>query len=482
MRNLNSVFIFLLLNFLTIEIYGKVVWEEGFNVPDQGVWGDADGESLHVDLSSVDQWFINFDSCHFSAENDYVRTVSTSGGRFEALDCDGEAVWYSKWIDISKYSEISCGLIARETGSGSNVNKKYLRAYYQLNNQKEVLFETNGVNEGNWGVDTVSQANLQGDSLRIVVRLNSIYANDKVSFDDVRVWTDQPEIVDPFLFANTGDVLISEVLFNPYPGGVDFVELYNASDKSILLNHLFLANRDGDSALKTIVPLTREERFLQPKTYLVLSEDQEKVLVFYRTNCPDCFLDLADMPAYNNDQGDVVLLNDSLQVIDEMHYSSTMHHSLLVDKEGVSLERVSFDAPASDASNWASASAEVRFATPGFENSMSEDGFINRDKLILEPSCFSPNGDGYNDFLRIDYQFKNSNYVANLRIFDSHGIPVCDLVKNEPAGSRGEWIWTGKRDNGSNVRLGMYIVLLELYDGNGDVKKFKKVCTVTDQL
>ena len=315
-----------------------------------------------------------------------------------------------------------------------------------------------------------------------MVRICNFYASDKVILDDILVWTDQPEKIDPQQLAETGDILISEVLFNPYPGGVDFVELYNASDKSILLNHLFLANRDGKLELKTIVPLTREEGFLQPKTYLVLSEDQEKVLVFYSTGCPDCFLNLTDMPAYNNDQGDVVLLNDSLQVIDEMHYSSTMHHPLLVEDEGVSLERISFDVPASDASNWASATAEVRFATPGFENSMSENGFADRDKITLEPSCFSPNGDGYNDFLRIDYQFRNSGYVANLRIFDSHGIPVCDLVKNEPAGSRGEWIWTGKQDNGSNVHLGMYIVLVELYDDKGEVKKFKKVCTVTDHL
>lgn len=482
MKGINRVFLLLLLNFLTIQIYGKVVWEEGFNTPEKGVWGDADGESLHVDLTSVEQWTIDYAACSFTAENDYVKTVSTAGGRLEALDCDGEAVWYSEWIAISKYSEITCELTAKETGSGSNPESKYLKAYYQLNNQDEVLFETNGINEANWGLATVVQTGLQGDSIRIVVRLNSSYASDKVILDDVRVWTDQEEVINPEQLADAGDILINEVLFNPFPGGVDFVELYNPSEKDIRLDHLFLANRDADAELKGMVQLTTEEILFPSQTYLLLSEDAEKVLVFYETTCRSCFLDLAKMPAFNNDVGDVVLLNDSLEVIDGMHYLSKMHHPLLVDEEGVSLERISLDEPGSDPVNWASATASVRFATPGYENSMVGKTTADQDLIQLEPSSFSPNDDGYNDYLTISYQFGNPHYVANLKIFDSHGRPVCDLVQNEPAGTTGEWVWTGKQNDGKRSRLGMYIIWLELHDGNGATKQFKEVCSITDRL
>ena len=482
MWRINSIFLFLLLNLLTIEIYGKVIWEEKFNTPDKGVWGDSDGKTVNVDLTLVEQWMINVDACSFTAENDYVKTVSTSGGRFEALDCNGEAVWYSTWIDISRHPAINCELTARETGSGSNVKNKYLKAFYQLNGQGEILFEKNGINEGNWGVAAASQTNLYGDSMRIVVRMNSSYASDKVILDDLRVWTDQPEVVDHDQLADVGDILISEVLFDPYPGGVDFVELYNQSEKDIRLDHLFLSARDADANLQKIICLATQEIFFPSKSYLVLSEDEKKVLVFYDTTCPECFLKLPAIPAFNNDAGNVVLLNDSLEVVDEMRYSTSMHHSLLVDTEGVSLERISFDQEALDRSNWVSAAAPARFATPGFENSMAENAVSDHDMILLEPRSFSPNGDGYKDYLSISYRFKSPDYVANLKIFDWHGMPVCDLVRNEPVGTSGEWIWTGKQKDGKRSRLGVYIVLLELYDQNGMVKRFKKACSITDRL
>lgn len=482
MKPLNRIFLFLLLIFLTINTFGKIIWEEQFNVPDKGVWGDLDEKSVHVDLSGINQWTINYDSCSFTAPNDYLKTVSTSGGRFEALDCDGDAVWASKWIDISRYSDINCELTARETGSGSNSEKKYLKAYYQLDNQDPTPFESNGINEANWSVVTASQSKLNGDSIRIVVHLNSSYANDKVILDDVRIWTDQPEIVDQNQLANQGDILINEVLFDPYSGGTDFVELYNNSEKSIRLDHLFLANRDENANLKTIDPITANEVLFPPQSYLVLSEDAEKVLVFYDTSCRDCFFDVDNLPAYNNSSGDVVLLNDSMEVIDEMHYSSKMHDPLLVDVEGVSLERISFDDPALDPANWASAKASARFATPGYKNSMAENTEQEHDMITIEPKSISPNNDGYHDFLSIRYQFTNPNYVANLKIFDSHGSPVCDLIKNERTGTTGEWIWTGKQSNGQQCRLGMYIVMLEIRDEQGTIKRFKEVCSITDRL
>jgi len=472
----------LLFIFLTINTFGKIIWEEKFAVPEKGVWGDSDGQSVHIDLSTIEQWSINYDSCHFAEADDYVKTVSTSGGRFEARDCDGDAIWSSRWIDIRRYQQVNCELTARETGSGTKPEKKYLKAYFQVGNQEPKPFESNGINEGNWSVVTASQPKVNGDSLRIVVHMNSSYANDKVILDDIRVWTDQPEIVDKSQLAEVGDVLINEVLFDPYPGGTDFVELYNRSEKSIRLDHLHLANRDENADLKTIVPITSNELLFKPKSYLVLCEDAEKVLVFYDTSCPDCFMDVDDLPAYNNNSGDVVLLDDSMDVIDEMRYSSKMHDPLLVDDEGVSLERISFNDPALDPANWASARGSAHFATPGDQNSMAGTKVQEYNMVTIAPKSISPNGDGYHDYLSISYQFTKPNYVANLKIFDAHGAPVCDLVKNERTGTTGEWIWTGKQSNGQRCRLGMYIVMLEIRDDQGNTKRFKKAFSVTDRL
>ncbi|WP_159517637.1 T9SS type B sorting domain-containing protein [Sunxiuqinia indica] len=482
MWHTNSIFIFLLINLFAIESHATEIWNENFSAPNLGVWGDADGSTIHIDTSSAKNWFIKFDNCLFAAENDYVKTVSTSGGRFEALDCDGEAVWISEWISIRNYSTINCELVAKETGSGKNPASKYLKAFYQLNGNEEVQFETNGINEGNWGESVASQSQLNGDSLRIIVYLNSSYANDKVILDDIRVWSDQAEKIDENQLAKAGDILVNEVLFNPYPHGVDFVELFNNSKKSIRLDHLFLANRNDDHTLKQIVRLLDSPVLFPPHSYLVLSEDQNKILNFYPSDCDDCFIDIENMPAFNNDDGSVVLLADSALVIDEMHYNENMHHPLLIDEEGVSLERISLPESGLNPSNWTSASAESNFATPGFENSMASSENISEDMVELRPKTFSPNDDGYNDVLHINYKFSRADYMANLKIFNSTGQYICDLVKNEPAGSRGEWTWEGLQNDGSKSRIGLYILLLELYSSDGDVKQLKKVCTLADRL
>ncbi len=479
----NSIFIFLLINLLTIESHATEIWREDFSAPNIGVWGDADGSTIHIDTSSAMNWHIKFDNCIFTAENDYLKTVSTSGGRFEALDCDGEAVWISEWISIRNYSTINCELTAKETGSGKNPASKYLKAFYQLNENEKVQFETNGINQGDWEESVVRESQLNGDSLRIIVYLNSSYANDKVILDDIRVWSDQTETLDENQLAKAGDILINEVLFNPYPNGVDFIELFNKSQKSIRLDHLSLANRDEDQSLKQLIALSESPILLfKPQTYLVLCKDQDKIRSFYDTNCSSCFLEMNNMPAFNNDDGHVVLLNDSLEVIDEMHYAERMHHPLLIDKEGVSLERISLTESGLNPANWNSGTAENHFATPGFKNSIADSENISEDLVELKPKIFSPNDDGYNDMLHISYQFRRTDYIANLTIFNSAGQAIRDLVKNEPAGSRGEWTWEGQQNDGNKSHIGVYILLVELHSPSGDVKQYKKVCTLTGRL
>lgn len=44
--------------------------------------------------------------------------------------------------------------------------------------------------------------------------------------------------ITPIQKAKKGDIIINEILFNPHPNGVDFIELYNASDHFFNLHEL----------------------------------------------------------------------------------------------------------------------------------------------------------------------------------------------------------------------------------------------------
>jgi len=279
-----------------------------------------------------------------------------------------------------------------------------------------------------------------------------------------------------------GSILINEVLFNPFSGGVDFVELVNVSEQTIPINRLMLATRDDALALKQIYPVSAEKRVLKPGEFLVCTKDPAIVVSQYITSNPASFCTMKSFPSYSDDAGTVVLLNDSLDVLDEFSYSAKMHSPFLADEEGVSLERISLEEPTNDRTNWASAAASVSFATPGLPNSQVESETEIQDEITPEPKAFSPNGDGYNDQLSIQFRFSKPNYIANVRIFDAIGRQVKFLAKNQSLAQEGSWLWDGSSESGQKLNIGVYIILIEVFDQEGHTKAFKKTCTLTDRL
>lgn len=279
-----------------------------------------------------------------------------------------------------------------------------------------------------------------------------------------------------------GSVLINEVLFNPFSGGVDFVELVNVSQQTIPVNRLMQATRNDTLALKQIYPVSSEKRYLKSGEFLVCTKDPTIVASQYITSNPVSFCLMKSFPSYSDDAGTVVLLNDSLEVLDEFSYSAKMHSPFLADEEGVSLERISLENPTSDRSNWASAAASADFATPGLPNSQTGSETEIQDEITPEPKAFSPNGDGNNDQLSIKFRLSKPGYIANVRIFDAVGRQVRFLVKNQLLAQEGNWMWDGSSESGQKLNIGVYIILVEVFDQEGNAKAFKKTCTLTDRL
>jgi hypothetical protein len=279
-----------------------------------------------------------------------------------------------------------------------------------------------------------------------------------------------------------GTILINEILFNPFSGGVDFVELVNISENSIPVHRLMLATRNDTLALKQIYPISTGKRYLKPGKYLCCTKDSAIITSQYVTNNPEAFCQMKSFPSFPDDAGTIVLLNDSLTVLDEFSYSAKMHSPFLVNENGVSLERISFDKTTSDRRNWNSAAASVGFATPGMPNSQSKSSDEFQDEITPEPQVFSPNGDGYNDQLSINFKLSKPGYIANVRIFDATGRQVKYLVKNQSLSQEGSWIWNGDSESGQKLSIGVYVILVEIFDQEGHTKAFKKTCTITDRL
>ncbi len=277
-----------------------------------------------------------------------------------------------------------------------------------------------------------------------------------------------------------GEILINEILFDPISPGVDYVELYNNTDKTFDLNTLMLGvvkesfPNPADTTLKEI---TSESRLFLPKTYVLLSTNSE--IVGQQYDCPtDNFVQMASFPSYANAGGIAILMSRDGTMIDQMVFSEKMHYPLLKETKGVALERVAFDQPSMDADNWHSAAEQVHFGTPGQPNSMMQTAEPSQDEISISPDVFSPDGDGFDDACFINYRFDEAGYTMNIYIFNVAGQLLRHLVKGELVGQEGSILWNGLDNNGNKVPVGVYVVVTEVFNFNGKVKQFKNAVVV----
>ncbi|OQX72762.1 MAG: hypothetical protein B6D64_14700, partial [Bacteroidetes bacterium 4484_276] len=223
--------------------------------------------------------------------------------------------------------------------------------------------------------------------------------------------------------AVANDIVINELLYNPKDDavtGVDYVEIYNRSNKIIDLAELVLATEDETSGQVESVKNISNDGFLMfPSSYLVLTTKPEIVQQQYFTENPDGFIRMASLPSYSNDNGIVVLATRGLEVIDRLAYDDEMQLPILNTSDGVALERVNFERPSDDRTNWHSAAETYGFGTPAYRNSVYSQSIQVDDPITVDPEIFSPDNDGRDDVLNISYQFDVPGYTANITIFDS---------------------------------------------------------------
>ncbi|MDQ2719326.1 MAG: lamin tail domain-containing protein [Bacteroidota bacterium] len=277
--------------------------------------------------------------------------------------------------------------------------------------------------------------------------------------------------------ADSLDLVINEILFNALPLGNEYVEIYNRSSKIIDLSKIFIANRNSSNTISNIKLLTTENILLFPAEFMVLTADPDAVKNQYITTNPDAFLKLKSMPSFPNDKGNVIILNIQGSIVDEVKYSDKWHFALIHNTKGVSLERISYDGP-SVQTNFHSAATSVGYGTPGYKNSQYQLNEDLRVSISVIPEIFSPDNDGTDDFVTINYNFPSPGYVSNITIFDASGRPVRYLQKNSLCGINGYFRWDGLDNKSRKLPQGIYIIYTEIFNDMGNKSRFKNTVTL----
>ena len=275
-----------------------------------------------------------------------------------------------------------------------------------------------------------------------------------------------------------GDVIINEILQNPKNGGQDWVELYNNSNKVINLKDWLLANFDDDtiSNFKSI----SSNYLLKPNDFVVLGEDSSFVKQTYPFSVPGKFL-YAELPSYDNDSSTVYIIYNS-EVIDQVSYLDTWHFKLLDNTDGVSLERIDPNGLSSSSFNWHSAAESIGFASPGRKNSQYLPALTNGN-FNLSSELISPDNDGYQDVVQLNYQMSEAGMLGKVTIYDDRGRLIRTICSNELLGTEGTLSWDGLTDNFVKSSIGVYVLFFEAFSTNGSLFfAQRKALTVAGKL
>ena len=271
-------------------------------------------------------------------------------------------------------------------------------------------------------------------------------------------------------------MVINEILFNPRPLGVPFVELYNKSNKALNLKDWRFAKRQS-SVLTDFKSVTSQNLMIYPEEYLAFTRSPEKLRNQYPGFTNSNIIQVDDLPTLSDDRGSLALLEPMGTIIDELGYDENMHHSLLTDRNGVSLERVSPDLPSNNPNNWHSASESSGYATPGMPNTQANISALSTTLTVVPNIISGPTG-SYPLYANILYQLEQPGSSGSIDIYNSRGYKVRTLVNNSILSIKGSFKWDGTDDHSKLVPFGYYIVLFHVNNSQGRSRQIKQTVVV----
>ncbi|MGB0886138.1 MAG: lamin tail domain-containing protein [Chitinophagales bacterium] len=280
-----------------------------------------------------------------------------------------------------------------------------------------------------------------------------------------------------------GDLVLNEILSNPYTGAQDYIEIYNTTNQAIDLNGLSFIEyyTDYTDSIQDASAVLTSNYVLPPNAYFTFSEDTESVFLNYIVDKPEWLFEL-NIPNLADKEGDIAIVFFDSIIIDRLHYFSRWNFELLDTDNGVALERIKASGETQDDANWASAAAGVGFGTPTAKNSMAFVDVEQEGIVTVSPEVFTPNQDGIDDFALINYTLDQAGYVADVGVYDVVGRKIKDLATKETIGAEGFWKWDGTNYNREKAKIGMYVVLVSLFDLDGKKKQYKKTVVLGTQF
>ena len=262
---------------------------------------------------------------------------------------------------------------------------------------------------------------------------------------------------------------LNEIYYAPDAGIAEFIELAVLSSDQLDLTGWHFSDSD-----------TSNLRYLPGETVsagdLIVISNDSSLLPHLPLNgillvSPDGF------PTLNNSGDDIFLFDPSGTVNDSISFSDDWGGG-----DGRSLEKLNPQLDSPDPDYWGTCTA-VEKMSPGSDNSILVETLPEAGNILLDPNPFSPDGDSFEDELRISYSLPFAQAYLTMQIFDSIGREVRTLARNLVTGAEGILTWDGRFDHGNRARIGIYIIKVEAVDqSTGQSVEWVKTAVLAEVL
>jgi hypothetical protein len=92
---------------------------------------------------------------------------------------------------------------------------------------------------------------------------------------------------------------------------------------------------------------------------------------------------------------------------------------------------------------------------------------INNGDFNYTSSSVSPDNDGFEDVLQINYTLSEPGLLGNFSIFDAQGKKIKELFASELLATSGTFSWDGITDAHITAAIGVYVGVFECYSITG---------------
>lgn len=284
--------------------------------------------------------------------------------------------------------------------------------------------------------------------------------------------------------AESGDVLINELLYEASPTEAEYIELYNRSNKRLRLEHIQLGKKSNKGELRELKAITDSLIYFEPQSYIWICYQPEVIQnSFYYHNPENCFVTSSKL-AYSDQGGTVIVRNkNNGALLDELVYGKFLHHPNIQQTKNVALERTSHSGTTNSSNSWTSAFgyAGEGYGSPGMANRSAyregnENGSSGMERL---PEVFTPNGDGFEDRVEIRVTLDQQDFSLYLDVYRANGSLVKKLANGTPIHHSGTLEWDGRDNNGRLMPTGIYILYAKTIRPDGKYRTFRKTCVLS---